>query len=177
MLHVHPQCMGIMHHKLAQKKRDLVMWDRLTFKQKLSWMVGRYEWLLHWTDSLRRVLLQLHRQSWSYSTVPSIQEADQQIFSTRAKHLASKYIYLYLTHTHLGHQLPRPSLLQNLILPCMPPTWKYVHVSRSELPRLLRKTVDRRTRTHTHSNNPRCACAQARVEGDSNTVKAESIAL
>ena len=34
--------------------------------------------------------LSLHQQSRSYSTIPSIL-ADQQIFSTRAKHLASKY--------------------------------------------------------------------------------------
>ena len=60
---------------------------------------------------------------------PSIQ-ADQQIFSTRAKHqhLSTAIVCdLYLMHTHLGscqfRQLSRPSSLQNLSLPCMPPTW------------------------------------------------------
>ena len=55
---------------------------------------------------------------------PSI-HTDQQIFSTRAKHLSTAIVRdLYLTHTHLGsrpfHQLPRPSLLQNLIYHACP---------------------------------------------------------
>ena len=46
MLCVHSKCMDMMHHKLAQKKRDLVFfwWDRqyfcLIIEQKAGWLVG-----------------------------------------------------------------------------------------------------------------------------------------
>ena len=73
----------------------------------------------------------LHRKSRSYSTVYTINTSKPANLLHRRK--ASK-VYtaivrdLHLTHTHLGsrpfHQLPRPSPLQNLSLPCMPRTYK-----------------------------------------------------
>ena len=86
-------------------------------------------------------------------------QADQQIFSTCAKHLASKnggppWVLFYAHSPWLPfHQLPR-GLLRSRILfyhACLLLDNNNVHVSRSELPRLPRKTVDRRTDTHTHT--------------------------
>ena len=87
-------------------------------------------------------------------------QADQQIFSTCAKHLASKnggppWVLFYAHSPWLPfHQLPR-GLLRSRILfyhACLLIDNNNVHVSRSELPRLPRKTVDRRTDTHTHTH-------------------------
>ena len=82
-----------------------------------QWLLASLpQWLLHWTDSLGRVghvLLSLHRQSQSYSTVPS----DQQIFFTFAKHLTlaahARSRGLMKLKTYLGcawnkHNLPQP---------------------------------------------------------------------
>ena len=106
------------------------------------------------------MLLSLHRPSRSYSTVPSIQ-TDQQIFSTRAKHLASKYSdrlrSLFDAHSPRQPSVSpaSPGLLRSRILfyhACLLLHNNYVHVSHSELPRLPRKTVDRRTEGHTHAH-------------------------
>ena len=82
-----------------------------------QWLLATLpQWLLYWTDSLGRVghvLLSLHRQSQSYSTVPS----DQQIFFTFAKHLTlaahARSRGLMKLKTYLGcawnkHNLPQP---------------------------------------------------------------------
>ena len=121
------------------------------------------------TPSLNRFApwLSLHRQSRSYSTVPSIL-ADQQIFSTRAKHLASKYSdrprSLFDAHS------PRQPSVSPASLAFSAQESFTMHVSYLIIcPRLTLRVavVNRRTDGHadtqTDYNNPRCACAQARV--------------
>ena len=94
------------------------------------------QWLLHWTDSLGRVLLLLHRQSRSYSAVPSIQ-TDQQIFSTRAKHLAWFAISIWRTLTSAAVRPPASLAFS------AQESYFTMHSHRSQLSRLRRDSIYR----------------------------------
>ena len=134
-----------------------------------QWLLASLpQWLLHWTDSLGRVghvLLSLHRQSQSYSTVPS----DQQIFFTFAKHLAVyTAISIWRTLTSAGHFTSFPGLLCSRILvyhACLLLDNMSTFHAQSCRGYWEKRWTDRRTHAHTQTdyNNSRCACAQPRV--------------
>ena len=117
------------------------------------------QWRLHWTDSLGRVLLSLHRQSRSYSTVPSIQ-ADHQIFSRRAKHhlQRSSGISIWRTLTSAAVRFTSfPGLFRSRILfyhACLLLDNMSTFHARSCRGYREKRRTDRRkdTRTHTHTH-------------------------
>ena len=107
-------------------------------------------------------------------------QADQQIFSTRAKHLASKYSdrqgSLLDAHSPRQTSVPRPSPPQNLYHACLLLDNMSMFHARSKK---NGGWTDEHTHTHTQieSNNPRCACMQARVDVVSSHVVKHTLCL